>query len=839
MQLEWIEIRGFRAFGTTSQKIELSPVLTLVRAENSQGKTSFSEAVEFLFSGTTSRRDLHTGAKAEFDGCLRNAHLPAGEDVWVQAQFKLPDGSTTIVRRTLLTDYDGATECTSELTRDGITVTSIEEIGVELSGHDLAAPVLQQHVLDFVAAAPPQERANYFKALLDLTDLEIIRSNLAEHASNLELPPTTLITTLTSISQSENYTRTVRQVFKSTAYDELEKHLMSLGNTALKESGHKTTYKKLAEVVEELGKIVRSRVAKIISLTDLALSEIPEVAIPSLDNATGEYIKASDKMDEEVARLVPIFKSVLDIPKITHAEHEGEVVDCPVCGSENTLTPARVGELRKHLAANSSFNEKAVQAETALNRISSTITTGRTNVKNTTPPIVNWSDEQKDEFKKKAIALGIPDELTGQVISGAFTIGKSLEELYQEGEDVRRNLSALIQSVKARSPLDKNALKELGKSLDAFSANYKKAKDAIDTHIVLQEQLQDSINKRAEEQSGTKTWSEIVSICKQPDEVLEDIKAGRALKKVKQRYEKACAKIDKAVVDVFNTKFGAMSDEVVAWWKTLRPDELTSFDGVKMRGTGRRWFDLKATLRTAPGSSGVLKDAVSVFSNSQLNALGLSSFLARCSIQKTPFVVLDDPIPSGDTEHRLTFAINTVPRMLDACKAQVIVTVYDTLTAQQLNDAHVHRGINYYEVTLKDPVGGSEVKPVSDEFHNRLATAATLMHNPNTDVRKLAGQNLRDAAERLSKQIIVSELRKAGGTASVADYDGKTMGELKPLVTPYSAKPEEPGLWAVIVRELNPADHDTNPPTSAALKLSHDTLKQLEKLHPEAKKIRR
>ena len=60
-----LDVRGFRAFGTVPAHFELDAPLTVAHGGNSQGKTSLAEAVEFLLSGYSSRRELLGGAKAE------------------------------------------------------------------------------------------------------------------------------------------------------------------------------------------------------------------------------------------------------------------------------------------------------------------------------------------------------------------------------------------------------------------------------------------------------------------------------------------------------------------------------------------------------------------------------------------------------------------------------------------------------------------------------------------------------------------------------------------------------------------------------------------------------
>ena len=50
-RLNKIELQGFRSFGNVRQSINLAPSVSTFWGGNSQGKTSFVEALEFLFTG--------------------------------------------------------------------------------------------------------------------------------------------------------------------------------------------------------------------------------------------------------------------------------------------------------------------------------------------------------------------------------------------------------------------------------------------------------------------------------------------------------------------------------------------------------------------------------------------------------------------------------------------------------------------------------------------------------------------------------------------------------------------------------------------------------------------
>lgn len=836
MKFNWIEIRGFRSFGTVTQKVELSPIFTLVRAENSQGKTSFSEAVEFLLAGTTSRRNLHAGTKTEFEGCLRNAHLDSSEEVWVRAEVELDDGTTGILRRNLTADYNGASECESELLYNGQAIETVENIGFKLSGHSLASPVLQQHVLHYVSSAGPQERGDYFKALLDLSDLENVRRLLTEHASTLGSFTSVLLGTLLRVMAVELYATDTRAVLVAKSYEELESKLIAVGSIALAETGEEEIFQTLPEIQSKLDEIVKSRVAKIISIEDVTTTELSELSIQDIIQSTARYQKSSAEIDLEVSRLIPIFNGILKIPAIEHAEHEGQATDCPVCGSTNGLDAAKISGLRKSIAANATHSAEAATTTSALNRTSASLTTSFTSINSSKANTSGWTDEYKEELEGKILALDIPVELVKPFLTETYAINVSADALEASGKLTRQKLSEVIKAVQAQTAINQRDIDTLAKELREYVGKYEALKSKIDTHLLVQVQIQESINKRVEEQSGTKNWSDILSLFQQSDELLVDIEKARQVKATKLRYERATKEIDDAIVEVFNAKFGTMSDEIIAWWSTLRPDELTSFDGVSMRGSGRRYFDLKAELKAFEDTSGVKKDAVSVFSDSQLNALGLSAFLARCSMQATPFIMLDDPIPSGDEEHRMSFATTTMEKLFET-NAQIIVTVFDTTMAQQLKDYHRMRGIKYYEIVLSNPIDGSSLKNVGDKYHNAIATAKSLLVNPDDDSRRTAGQNLRRATERLAKMIIVAKTIASGGTASTADYDGKTIGELQPLVAPFAAVPAEAGSWSVLARELNRSDHDDNPPTQIALRNCFSALRKIERDHPEIRSI--
>jgi len=104
-RLNRVQIQGFRSFGKVRQEIDLPEPISVFWGGNSQGKTNLAEAVEFLFTGQISRRELLASAKDEFAEALRNVHLDPTFPVVVEASVLCGDGQVRRLTGTLVEDY--------------------------------------------------------------------------------------------------------------------------------------------------------------------------------------------------------------------------------------------------------------------------------------------------------------------------------------------------------------------------------------------------------------------------------------------------------------------------------------------------------------------------------------------------------------------------------------------------------------------------------------------------------------------------------------------------------------------------------------------------------------
>jgi chromosome segregation ATPase len=152
-RINWLEIQGFRAFGKELQRVDFSSQISVLWGPNSQGKTSFAEAIEFLFSGSIVRKEMLASAQDEFADSLRNTHLPSTKTVYIAAEILDGSGIPHSIRRTLASDFSKRGDCTSTLEIDGkpATADDFAKIGIELSQPPMAVPILMQHTLGYLS----------------------------------------------------------------------------------------------------------------------------------------------------------------------------------------------------------------------------------------------------------------------------------------------------------------------------------------------------------------------------------------------------------------------------------------------------------------------------------------------------------------------------------------------------------------------------------------------------------------------------------------------------------------------------------------------------------------
>lgn len=826
-KIKRLEIKGFRAFGSQPQVLEFHGPMAVVWGPNGKGKTSLAEAIEFLLTGKTIRRELLASAKREFADALRHAHLPRCEDVVVIADIEDAEGRVHRVQRRLVRDYTGRDPCQSELTIGGNQASDLTTIGIRLSRPPLEAPVLMPHTLRYVVSAEPQERTEYFKAVLEVSDLEQIRNAISDAKNQLPAPTSLAATIYERCRSNARFGDTLagldtappsRQTVERTLTEALERIVAGT------ESAPDGLDARLAAVKT----LLDQRRTQIFPINALEVcGEQSWDPQPDLRQPLGDFVQAKSAIDAEFSRLVRLFEEVLKVPEVALAT---EPVNCPVCETPKALTPDRIAIIRERLETNAEFKKHHERAERLLTDLDVLAKKMVREAERKCPSLLMWQDEERSQ-NETALATLLGDTAAALLTpwrNAVSNLNEALRGLKANGED--------LQNVVSRTrldDLDHTTVEELeGKLRSLFSCGSQFG-DALRGYREAAEPLIAALKRDVDRQAGTEGWQDLIDVTQQKEELLRWLIERHAYQELLSEVEEAIRQIDDAKAQILDEKFSELGQDILRWWNLLRPDEPTSFHSLERGGTGRRFLDFKARL-AAPGttSSGAIRDAVAVFSDSQLNCLGLAAFLARTVREGAGFVVLDDPVPASDEEHR-AFFIDRVLQKLANSSTQVILLTHDERMWKDVQERYLHLNLDTFVVTLEDPRAGATVENRSDTFDALLARASPYIENANPDIRKIGAQRLRDACERFCKLMLVRDRHGRGEPpANVSDYDGKNLGDLVPKVLPLLRKdPSHPGKLKVIGQRLNPGAHDDAIPPPGDLKQCLGDLRKLRKAY--------
>jgi len=827
-----LEIQGFRAFGRAVQTLDLPSLLAAVCGPNSQGKTSLAEAVEFLLTGQIVRRALMASSQDEFADALRNAHLPAGTQVFVQATLTGPAGAPRVVKRVLEADYSKKQECETILMIDGNPANDADlaALGVVLSQPPLRAPVLAQHTLGYVFSARPQDRASYFKALMEVTDLEEFRNQVAALGNDLAAPANPLIGKLETAAGIEGAGRFVKPLLAMVPkLAQLAAALIACAKELVAAAGE-TPPGDVDALFARLGALLTEKHAK-----TFALKGFDRKALAPWTEATGAqhqalttYVAERGKVEEETRRLVSLFREALALPSVEHTHAD---IDCPLCGSEAALTTARIAHIRGRVIDTDVFRQAQKDAAEALTQMQALVKSAVNGVVEALPLLITHPSRAR---RARGIRVARIHSLLGAE-------AKPLVDLWLAC--LRRLVRTRTRTVAAARRLAKlvddaiekpESLDDLAAIRDCFTA-LAIARNAFAAELIqydpAEKAVSDALRDVVEAQSETAGWQELIDLAGDQDNLRAALIDRAAHEQAAKELAQALKQIDKGNETVLEEKFGDLSDGVQKWWDLLRPGELSFFSGVRPRPGARRTIDFKAGLSAnADRSEPKLRDVISVFSQSQLHCLGLALFLARAVKEKSGFVLLDDPILSSDEDYRAFFNSSVLEELLKL-GMQVIVLTQDQRTWKDLGERYLHQNITLFQIALQNPGDGSSVTNTADDLGMAFDRADKLIRGGHPDLLKQAGRVIRDAAERFCKETLVKDRRKKGDSAaSLIDYSNRNLGQLGPQVEPLLTRDaSHPGKLRTIGGTVNPANHDDAVPAAGALKVALGDLRFLKK----------
>ena len=816
-----LSVKGFRAYGANLQTLSLPSDIAVVWGANSKGKTSLAEAFEFLLTGKIVRRELMASTQDEFAGALRNAHLADHEDVYVSVHITTSDGTDHEIKRVLTSDYAKRQNCTSRLEIDGVVAIDddLTLLGIDLSPPPLQAPILAQHTLSYIFSVRPQDRATYFKTLLDVTDLDVLRSCIAGLADELILPDDALVKKFDTCATIPALFLELAP-FKHSPFDlaTLIAGIMRAAR-ALIETATEEVPETLDGRLAAVDTILADRRNKTFPVRYFGCKQRVDWNQPTSENwaALDAYIEESKKIDEETRQLIALFDEALKLSDIANI---AEPIDCPLCGEESALTHERVQLIRQYVENTRDFKETEERAKNALIQFSVSAEALSASVDAAFPKYLKTTRSKRHQigFTVYRIRELLSDRATELVdpwleaIRPYMRAGRVLRDSVQAFtayiEKQKKNMGPDLSTEEIRGAVE---------NLTTFSMHYNAA---ADEYHATDQALTTTLNEIIDNQSDIAGWQDFLDIARNPSTLRDVLIENQARTTVDKELNIALRQIDQAKEQVLDDKFADYSVLIQEWWDRLRPDELTFFSSVRPRKKAKRTIDFKAALsdkvdRSAPK----LRDVIAVFSQSQLHCLGLALFLARAQHENMSFIVLDDPVLSSDEDYRVNFN-STVVNSLLKLPIQVIILTQDYRAWKDLETRYRHVGISIAQLFVNTNAEGSIIENTSDIVLAKITRAQSLARGGHPNLRKECGVQLRDAGEGFCKEMLVKNCWENGDrTSSLTDYEGKTLEWLCKRVDPFlDLDPSHPGKLEAFKNMVNNACHDNEPPGHATMK---------------------
>ena len=754
IKLKSVQAHYFRGFREGLGQVDMGTNFIVIEGRNSSGKTSLAEALEWLFSDALSRREsINAGNARELEDCITNVFRPAGEDTWVSATFVLSsdDGNAKefILRRVLQKDYGTTTKatCSSVLFLDEKELSRGEERQVLDKIFAGVPPLLMQHTLRDFVQGDPKRRREYFERLLRLDELtELIRQAVISDGRATDFPSPSGVHYLRLWGQlgsnlKDNLSKKAHsQPLRSDKGDPFKKISDTLSSISRVEFpsllGGLSKNEEIVATLQEEQVRVRQSSFPILAqlrprrqLSDYLQEPKPASYVDTLGqrirDAWKDYeptLLAVQAIGDNNLAVSKAFKLLLDAGTIQHGK---DSQNCPLCAYKHadTLSGSRIAEIESWNPIRGLERAAGQTLERAMDSLVDVVRRAleEYNELLPSPPTESdWDlalqkvgDRLREVVEKLRTILEEQIELSPHISLGRKLIAAGTQHptSIEQCESCIRDCTAIVNGL-ASIPTIARAYRDALIAVEATIG----AEASKDSEYRLRECLIECF-ENALSISKDLQWEQ-AKLLAQRD--LEHVRA--SLIDYRQQF-----------LEARRTSFNTGIESV---WTSLRDERYSSFSQLHIPPPRGRGFPIEIELKASLDDSNkkIEVDALGVFSESQVNALGIAAFVTRAKLLGHRLLIFDDPVQSMDEEHFKTFARDLIPQILDD-GFQVVLLTHNYTFARDVSHYHYDRA-DYVTMSIRNSTRSGSVV---DEGNRRVPERLTLAE------RKLEEGHIEDA----------------------------------------------------------------------------------------------
>jgi len=728
-----ISIQGFRGFNE-EKVINFHPLLTLIYAPNSYGKTSITEAAEWLLYGSTSKVDKGE-FKEEYKGSYRNCHLDINDSTFVKIRFSAAAGQVEFESE--LVGEDGYNRRV-----DGDSV-EYWPINAELA--TTSRPFIMQHALKYLLLVGPDQRFKGFARLLGLDELGTLQEDFVSICTKPEASISTEVVTFRSkIATLERGLGRYPALNNPYSLFKKGKEPFTSFTTAV--------FNECRNLVPE-GTPDESVLPNLLRIRDESVKKIFSGSItlnPYSDedrtaNATDMQYFVNFVSEDLIRQYCKLVEFETRETIIRYSEFYKMGVEflakrpdqCPFCGQQ--LSDSIIEHIKnKHQEAKTEAERSSAlvsQRQYVIDKLFELqhrleICQQRHASRLMTFLSIDSNIDQLGEIllpKHKAYFDSVREAIT--LLQG---VKNTLDESYVIVTKTLHDIQLSVQQSKEDAAL----ISQLDKELVKYSSTVSTSFDSISAQESPMLDANEILKHEIDLLAGTENMSLLIDLnenqkdIKKASEITSILAGLKNLRKTVEQY------VGTKMLDAISNE---MTVDVMDWYEQIRTtgDPDVHFSGFDMDRTKKGTIKSRQVQIKASSYDKDLVSAVSSLSESKLNALGLCLSVATNLKPECPFdfLFIDDPIQSWDEEHAAQF-IEIVRKLIKKGKQVILLTHNKNWLGQLRTGCHSFNGF-YYEIISYSKSGPNIVQKPWCSWTQRLDEIDAILKDETADTVRL------------------------------------------------------------------------------------------------------
>jgi len=734
VRIKSLSAEGFRGFND-HREIHFDERLTVFYAPNSYGKTSITEALEWLLYGYTSKVRSADYSKDEYKDSYRNVHYPDDGIPCVTAIFG--NGSEEITLRSELLAND---QCRRYLDGKEVARWPFE------NDNSLAPkPFILQHALKNLLLVKPSDRYQAFASLLGLDDLEEVERHFISLATKYEPP-----------AEVKRLCTEVEGMFAAAEGKATLANVSKLYKDKAGKSMNDVYAAVLAACKTYLGTDVEQGdvLPRLISLRNEKARAV--FAMPIKLDAYSEQQTKQQELDIEyfagfvTEELLTQYLHLAALATVNHIHDRARFFDlgvellekspgtCPLCG--RPLDDTLAEHIRECQRQANSEQQQSDDLDKQRTQVKQTLTTLRQKL------YANHSmhAEQAKDFLALKPSLerlrGILAEAHPSELRSVETAVHRVDDANQQLGTAYQTASGAMNAVKVsveQSREESSVLKQLGEYLVGYASQAKSFTATVAASITAATNAANALRQELDVRAGTEDVAVLIQLLENRKKVERERGIDRMLAEVKDLRRTVDQLASTRILEVIA---GELTSGVLGWYDQIKTscDPEVHFCGFDVPRTKTGELKARHISVNAVSYGKSLPSAVSSLSESKLNALGLCLCIGSNMNADCPFgfLIIDDPIQSLDAAHETRF--NDILRELVEQGKQVVVLSHNKSWINQLIAHCCSLNGTFYEITGYDKTGPYIRWQPWEKTQARLDTIDAIVKDNNADSAQLA-----------------------------------------------------------------------------------------------------